>query len=30
MKHRIGDINIHFEQNNSSDDVLLSAPTTIQ
>lgn len=29
MKHRIGDTNIHFEQNNSSD-VLFFVPTTVQ
>lgn len=28
-KHGIGDINIHFEQNNSSD-VLFLVPTTVQ
>lgn len=30
MKHKIGDINTHFEQNNSSDDVLLFVPTIVQ
>lgn len=30
MKHRRGDINIHFEQNTSSDDVFLFIPTTVQ